>query len=323
MTTLATTHAPAGRPIAAGPGLPALHRLLLAAVLAEFIIIRVLLRLGPVAPEGPQWDALFQGLQTVGLAALNLVVLAVLGALAVETAAAVRGPRAGAFAPAPVALGSAAVLSLVGALDAGAWGVLAGALALGVGTALPLALAGPAAPPGWLRALWLAVFLGLAGYHAAGGAAALGAPVTPPAPLYFALEALAVAAGLAVPLALRPRRSVRIAAFTGALVLVWAALALGRPWMLATLVMWNTGFALWLPAPLYMAALAGFLYTVLALAGGDAARRRHALGLMLLGAAGLNLDYAPYALLAVAGCYLIAAAEPRAEERGGPETPSP
>lgn len=138
-------------------------------------------------------------------------------------------------------------------------------------------------------------------YYASQSGSALGLSLPDAMPFYVGAEALAVAAGAAAPLLYRPPWQPRLAAVAAMIAGGFFALAWARPWILATMVMWNTGFSLWLPYSLYAVALGLYVYTVLALLGQGHEARRAAYGLLLLALGGLKLDYSPYALMALIG----------------------
>jgi hypothetical protein len=120
-----------------------------------------------------------------------------------------------------------------------------------------------------------------------------------------AAEAAAVGTALVLPWALRPpwhRRHLLLGGLLG-LGLV-AALAV-RPWVVATMAMWTVAFSLFLPGALHAAALASVAATTWALLEGSPAARRTGLGLLLVGLAGLRLDFTYAALLTLAGTLVL------------------
>ncbi len=296
----------AHRAIESASPMSGMHWLLMTSVLVEFVAMRVLSRIGPLLPDEPTWDSLFQLLQTVGLGALNLIILSAVAVLLAEYGRSVRRGDARTSLTAAVCALAAVLILLLSFLGMSATSMLAGSLALGVSIAILFALCVRNPRERSFHCFLLIIFLVLTSYYAAKGATGLGSGSRDSAALYFLAEALAVVAGLAVPLVFRPDWHSKTAVTCLLLLALWALVAWSRPWALATLVMWNTGFSLWLPAPLYAVGLGVFLYTVLALAQGDAPGRGTAMGLLLIVAAGLKLDYSPYALMALLGCFLIA-----------------
>ena len=283
----------------------ALHWLLVASVLAEFVTMRVLLRIGPLLPDEPAWDNSFRLLQTAGLGALNLIIMSTMGVLLWESAQSVRKGDARRAVAAIVSSFAAMLILLFSLLRMSAISMLIGSLALSVGIAVLFALSLRNRRERTFQFLLLLIFLGLTSYYAAKGATGLGIRFPDSAAAYFLVEALAVIAGLAVPVVFRPGWHVKTAALSLLLAALWSAFMWARPWTLATLVMWNTGFSLWLPPPLYAVALGFFVYTLLALAQEGASAQGTAIGLLLIAAAGLKLDYTPYALMALLGYFLI------------------
>ncbi|GEM_PF-6379908 len=293
------------QPMESAPHPSALHWLLVASVLVEFVTMRVLLRIGPLLPDEPAWDNIFRLLQTTGLGALNLIIISVMGILLWESAQSVRKGAARRAVAVITSAFAAMLLMLFSLLGMSATSLLVGSLALSVSITVLFALSVGNRRERAFQFLLLLIFLGLTSYYAAKGATGLGIRFPDSAAAYFFVETLAVVAGLAVPLVFRPGRHVKTAALSLLLAALWAAFMWARPWTLATLVMWNTGFSLWLPPPLYAVALGFFVYTVLALAQGGASAQGTAIGLLLIAAAGLKLDYTPYALMALLGYFLI------------------
>lgn len=300
------------QPMESAPHLSAMHWLLVASVLVEYVTMRVLLRIGPLLPDDPGWDNIFRLLQTAGLGALNLIIVSATGVLLWESAQSVRRGDARRAVAAMVSTFAAMLILLFSLLGMSATSMLVGSLTLSVSIAVLFALSLRNRRERTFQLLLLLIFLGLTSYYAAKGATGLGSRFPDSAAAYFLVEMLAVVAGLAVPLVFRPGWHVKSAALSLLLTALWAAAMWARPWTLATLVMWNTGFSLWLPPPLYAVALGIFVYTVLALAQRGASEQGTAMGLLLIAAAGLKLDYTPYALMALLGYFLITVRPPGA-----------
>lgn len=275
-----------------------LYYLLVAAALLEFSLLRVLIRLGPMAPADAAMDALFNGLLTLGLAAVNAMVALSLALLGWRWVAAARSGCARQALPASVGLLAGVALAGRGLLLQGAEGTAVSAGVIVVAMSLGVATSGM----GWQKQLYL---LGpLASYVLL--VASYAAPETGPGVwrsspgLHFFAEALAVAAAAAVPIAFRPpwRRGAAMGA--GGVAAGFLGMFAVGSWAPAVLIMWNLGFSLWLPLPLYAIALGLYSYTALALYATGGARVAP-VSLVLLALGGLKLDYGPYALLALVG----------------------
>lgn len=270
--------------------------------LTEFLLLRLFLRMGMVLPGHETLLPLYRFVETLGLVALNLAVLAAAGLIALI--ASTRTWRR---------LGDAlAGLALIGALL----------------TNLGLGLLVAVAPPPWVVLLQgsttVAAVVGVTvrrGGHAPGraglgliatvellalwhvlaqGASQLGVPLPGRGISLFLAEGLAVAAALVLPWSFRLRPRQWHLVFGVALGLFFLAVYGARPWMVATISMWTVSFSLFLPGFLYAAALASAGVTLLAL------RRQRgspevAPGLLLVALAGLKLDFSYFALLALAG----------------------
>ena len=282
------------------------HALLVAAVLMEFLVMRVLLRIGPLLPENALWDTVFGWLQTIGLGAINLVVVVTISLLVWEGVQARRAGEGRQSFAVTLCMFTAMVLTILSVVDMGSTSLLASALGIGASATALLTLPVQDPRKQLFQGLLALIMLALTGYYGVKGAAGLGMHFPDSAAVYFLLEWLAVAAGLAVPFVFHPGWLPKTAAMAALVAILWATLFWLRPWTLATLVMWNTGFSLWLPSPFYAVGLGCFLYTMAGLAQGGPPEKRAALGLLLLGAAGLKLDYSPYALMALLGCFLLA-----------------
>lgn len=276
------------------------------AVIAEVVLLRLALRLGPVLPTGVNLLPLFAVVERVGVIALNVSVLAAAALLSLAAVEAVRaGPARWLLA---LALVSALVVNLGLPLLAATLpsdgltslhALLTGCgVVLIVGTFAPRALVG-----------WSVVLAGAAQMMAlvpAADAVWMTGHGLPPSALS---ETFAVLAALLLPWAshVRPSRTEVVAGLTvGGLLTLTASL---QPWGLATVAIWTLGFSLFLPPLAYGAALASVVMTMLA------ARRLGwsadvLVGLTLLALAGLKLDVSSSALVSLAGL-LLAIQTPR------------
>lgn len=269
----------------------------------EFSTLRVLIRLGPMFRSLPHevviaWTdaAIF-----VGSVALNLAALLLLATLAAWMLAgsspALRAASGGLFILAAMvhALGSRTppvlyALFLAAALVTLIVGVRQIRQARGVRIYF---------------ALVAVVGLGLA---CTAGSAALQLPLAQSVPLRALGEAVAVMGAVGAPLLLRPRFD-RIALLIGlGAVVALSAMWLAVRWLPPTLMIWSLSFSAYLPAPLYVVGMGGWLYTFVALARRSKARCL-AWGMALIALGGLRWDVAYYVLLTVVGCLapLIAA----------------
>jgi hypothetical protein len=246
---------------------PVLLTVLVWAVVAEFLALRTFLRLGSVLPDREALLPLYRAVEVGGLAAMNLAALtaAALTALLTVLVLAPGGPQVAPRAAAPAPFGR----QLLGP------GLVVAALAVAV----------------------------YAGVAQAFGARTHELPGASSA--YLAAEALAVGAALALPWCYRPAWRKRHLAVGGAVGLVLAMALLTRPWVVATIAMWTVGFSLFLPGALYAAALASAAATTWALLDGDSSSRMSGCGLLLVGLAGLKLDFTYTALLALAGVVVL------------------
>ncbi len=256
-------------------------RVVLAAALLEFGLLRIILRFGPFLPRTAVTDAIFAAVAFLGTAALNAAVLLGMAAVAawllqsrtadphlreaaVVVTAASLGVGSFIWPEAPLALVWTAGLSLT-ALLSGLQGqprlALLPALAYGAATVSHL----PDPWPG--TGFWV----GLA--EAAVTGLGLG---------FFAAN-------------LRTRSPALLAAgLVPGLALV-AGLSLAG-FMVRALGVWALGVSFYLPAPLYGAALAGFVWQLLADRGSI-----RPLGLLLMGLGGLRTDLSYFALLGLVG----------------------
>ncbi|MBI3952990.1 MAG: hypothetical protein HY330_00585 [Chloroflexi bacterium] len=302
------------------PLLTALALALAAAALAEFILLRVLLRLGPVLPSGDAITGALGWAYQAGLWSLNLAGVLAVALLGLLALGALRERRLGRVAVGGAAAGAAALLLAGWALSlAGGGGPgLPGLLAQAVGLPAALALAAIGSPwRGWRRGwLWLVygAYLAASAHflaRLAGAAGGTGATLT-------IAEALAVAAALAAPLALRAGWQPRAALVAGLVAVLYAGFALAQPSIARFFVIWDFGFGGALGPALHSLALAGLVYAVAA-ALSTPALRLPALGLWVVALGGLRLDYTYFGLLAAAGFVLLAAGpRPPEEELAAP-----
>jgi hypothetical protein len=288
------------------------------AAVAEVLLLRIALRLGPVLPNQADVLPLFALVEWLGVVALNVGVLAgavVIGMTALEAAKLdQRGGARISRADLPLAFALVAAvlvnLGLPRLLGVGPDGLAALVHGGVTGAAIVLTVLGSTQPPRVRFALGL---VGLAQVLALAQATTRSLDLfagAGPGPLVLA-EIVAVVAALALPwlLKVRPRRGeLALGAVAGLLVAIGGTL---QPWGLATVAIWTMGFSFFLPPILYGAALASVLATGLALwhrprrpGGGELAT-----GLLLIWLAGLKLDVSSMALMAVAG--LVVAARPR------------
>lgn len=306
--------------------------LFLGAALAEVVLLRVAIRVGPFFPADATADMLFGAMQIIGLAALNTMLILGVGLLAWEC---VEGTRSGQISRAMSAALAVAAVAAGLALPSGS-ALLASALLFFAAllTSLPfvsqplLALS-PQPHRRGLRAwtpwspgvagplLPLLSYASLSAYYGLQSAAVLGLVALDPVGLFWLGEALAVAAAIALPWAYRPSWQPRMALLAAGAGAAFLALGWGRSWLLGTMLMWNWGFSLWLPLPLYAVALATFLYTVLALLASRPSAPLVPMGLLLVGLGGLKLDYTPYMLLALIGFLGLGAPQERSSNRVG------
>jgi hypothetical protein len=274
----------------------------LVAAVAEVLLLRVALRLGPVLPTQANVLPVFAVVEWLGVVALNAGVLAGSALIGLAALDALRGGPG--RAPLGMALLGAVVVNLglpplVGRLPAGSAGLAHGVV---TGAAILLTVLGSSSSPRvrlMLGLVGLAQILALASTVTQNADWVVGASASGVRPIVLA-ETVAVVAALALPwlLQIRPRRrEVAIGAVAGLGIAVGAAI---QPWGLATVAIWTMAFSLFLPPVLYGVAAMSVLVTALALrrqAGG----RELAVGLALVWLAGLKLDVSSYALMALTG----------------------
>lgn len=276
-------------------------------VIAEFLLLRTILRLGPVLPAKEGLLPVYQAVETAGLAAMNLAMLAatavvvglagmllaqrravavllgslilaaVIANLALSLLLAVL-PTATA-----VTLQAATLLAALLAIYAGGGGARRGRLALGlIASADTLALA----------------------YVLTPGLARVGLPLPGAGTVIFLAEAAALAAAIALPWSFHPqwqRRDLVVGVGLAIALLVAHTL---RPSMLVAMTMWNLAFSLFLPGIVYAVAFGAFAATLLALRRDGQTGRKAATGLLLIALAGLKLDFTYFNLIALVGFLL-------------------
>ncbi len=298
MTASASPHARETSPARAwheALGAPLFHLAVLA-VGVEFLLLRILTRIGEFLPGGAGSDAMSLAL-VVGTVALNCAALA---ALATVSLTAIRlFPWRGWRGWTSAALLLAALTSAIGSVPGVPWAEslrvpLVGA-AIGA-TLVALPQVRTVAP----------MRIGLAAFALALVAPAIAEPAWAFGGLIIGSEVLAIAAALTAPVILvrRPTRGDWLIA-VGAALLVGAMLA-GRPTTAATTAMWSVSLKMWLPAPLYAAA-SGTVALAVASGRQVAASRDLALALVLLALAGLRPEATyPVILALAAGSRILA-----------------
>jgi hypothetical protein len=282
----------------------------LVSAVAEVVLLRFALRLGPVLPTQVNVLPAFTVVEWLGVVALNAGVLAggtLIGLVAWEALRSGPSRAPLAFTLIGAILVNLGLQPLVGVLRGGGLaGLLYGVV---TGSAILLAVLGSSQPPvvrSVLGLVGLAQLLALGqavsqNVNWFGGVGAVGGrPIV-------AAEIVAIVVALALPwlLQVRPRRGeLLIGAAVG---LGIAAAATVQPWGLATMAIWTIAFSLFLPPMLYGAAVMSVLVTVLALrhqpGGGELA-----VGLTLVCLAGLKLDVSSYALMSLTGLVIASRA---------------
>ena len=272
----------------------------LVAAVAEVVLLRVSLRLGPVLPTQMNVLPVFAVVEWLGVVALNVGVLAASLLIGVAALNALRsGPRILAVVLLGAVLVNLGLGPLVGLLPDGSPGLLHAVM---TGAAVLLTVFCSSQPRR------VAIVLGLVGLaqvlalaQAVTGNAAWSSPTGAlGGRSIVAAEVVAVISALLLPwlCRVRPRRGdLAIGAAAGLIVAVGATV---QPWGLATVAIWTMAFTLFLPPILYGAAVTSVLVAGLAL------RRQPggvelAAGLVLVWLAGLKLDISSFALMALAG----------------------
>ncbi|MFN8633863.1 MAG: hypothetical protein U0893_08420 [Chloroflexota bacterium] len=281
---------------------------ILVAAVAECVLLRIALRLGPVLPARVDVLPIFAIVEKLGVVALNVGVLAAAALLAIAAWDALERGRAGlplALALLGAILVNLALSSVVVAFPGGSIGLLHGAV---TGAAILLTLLSSSQTPGVrpaLAGIGLAHGFALA-QSAGGGNVWLGGDAGAGWQPSVAAEIAAVMSALILPWAcrIRPRtREVVLATAAGLGLTVAGTL---QPWGLATVAIWTMAFSLFLPPVVYGAALTSILLTLLALRrqpGGS----ELAIGLTVIWLAGLKLDVSTFALMALAGLTIASA----------------
>ena len=170
--------------------LSSVRKLLVGAIILEFLLLRVAIRVGPLAPEGAGPDALFSLLQTLGLAALNLIVLLGALVLAWECFQVMRAGRVVGLLSGALALVVGGAVLGIGLVVPGPGGLSAGSLLLVIAMATALLCSAPTVKGRPYLLLPLLGYAALAGYYALNAGPMLGLELPgSPAP-YFLAEAL-------------------------------------------------------------------------------------------------------------------------------------
>lgn len=282
--------------------------------LAEFVLLRVLLRMGPLLPAGETVTGILSWAYRAGLWSLNLAGVLAVATLALLALNAARERRLAAVASGAAAA-AAALLLLAGwalALAGGGSGAVLVTQVVGLPAALALATVA-SGWRGWRRGwLWLVygVYLAASAHYLARLAGAAEGTGTSLA----LAEALAAAAALSAPWALGVGWQPRAAALAALAAVLYTGFMLSQPSIAAFFAIWDMGFGSAIPGALRGLALAGLAYAVVA----GLARpglRLAALGLGLVTLGGLRLDYTYFGLLAAAGFLLLAAGPFPAGER--------
>ena len=274
----------------------------LVAAVAEVLLLRIALRLGPVLPTQADVLPIFAVVERLGVVALNVGVLAASLLIGVAALDALRsGPRKPFLAG--TLLGAVLVNlglgSLVWLLPGGVPGLLHGVVT-GAAILLTIVCSPQPRPVGIVLGLvGLAQVLALA--QTVAGNAAWSSPTGALGERSIvAAEVVAVISALLLPwlCRIRPRRGeLAIGAAAGLIVAVGATV---QPWGLATVAIWTMAFSLVLPPILYGTAVMS------AIVAGLALRRQPggvelASGLVLVWLAGLKLDISSFALMGLAG----------------------
>ncbi len=278
---------------------PPLLSLVAGAALAELLLLRFALRMGPMLRGNEEYAELFRRVQGLGVVALNLAMLSGMVLLALMAIGWLGERRS------PAYMAAVATLAIAGAMAAA---VVGGAT---VGTAWTSGISTAALATAWmaqvahgrfrlLPTLALVTYAVLAVSYV--GQAVMVLEAAPGfAWMFFLGEGLAVLFALCTAPAEWPGWQPRAAALALAAVALFSGLvAFQRP-VASAMAMWNFSFSLFLPLPLYAAALGSYAYAVLGLWSRGGAGRHKALGLLLIALGGLKLDYTYYQLLAVVG----------------------
>lgn len=271
--------------------------------LAEFLLVRVALRLGPAFPAGRVIDAGFDAAYWLGIWALNVAGILAITVLSVLAVSKLR--RGDARFPPGIAAACAAalvllvgwILSMVGLTSTVVLIVQVASIAAAIGV-----MALTAGWRGWRRWWLLGV---MAAYLAATVhffARLTGSSTTMSGGLVIA-EAVALVAATVAPAVWRVGWRPRMAALAFAVAMLWGGFAASQPHIARFFVIWDLGLSSPLPWWTFAIALAGLVYGV-----GAARRHQSALGFAIVALAGLRLDYTYFALLALVGFAVIVTA---------------
>jgi hypothetical protein len=282
-----------------------LVHLLLACALAEFALMRVLLRSGP-ALEGEERAMHVANLVVLlGHTAMNLGVAAgilTLGALGWLLFTTGTLPHR-ACALATFALASMLAVVLVpGMLTPAFLAITAGVSAVVV----VLAILGTRAAP--RRTLALALFggayLAIFSHYALQALSGRGMASLPALPAFYLGEVLVVAAAASALLLVRGPWTCSSLIAGSAVGALFLAARMAIPWLVSTIGIWNFGVSMSLPALLYAVALAGYIAALAHLWRSD---RAPAIALLLMGLGGMKLDLIYFHVVGLAGLLLLVA----------------
>ena len=280
---------------------PALLGLVTGATLGELVLLRFVLRMGPMLRGEERFAALFLRIQGLGVVALNLAVLLgtlLLALLAVRWLRRPQGMAVVAGVAGIVAAVTILAVALVGGATVGTpW--VAGVAVVTMLAAWIAALSRRQARP--LPTLMLMAYAVLALSYVSQAGTLFGWSPPQAGWTFFLGESLAVVAALAAVPAERPGWHRRSAATTVLVVMLFTGLAAFQHPIAAAVTMWNFSFSLFLPLPVYALALASYCFTVLALWSRGGIRQQRALALLLVAFGGLKLDFSYYQLLSLVG----------------------
>jgi hypothetical protein len=276
--------------------------LLAMAALAEFMLVRVALRLGPAFPAGRLIDAGFDATYWLGLWALNfagilaVVVLFILAVPGLRVARARLSPGIATACMAAVIVLGGWVLSMAG--RASTIGLIVQVVVM---AAAIVVMAIAAGWQGWRR-WWL---LGVSAAYVAASAHFLtrfaGAAAGSSGALLIA-EVTALSAAALTPLVWRVGWRPHLAVVAIVVAVLWAGFAASQPHIARFFVIWDLGLSSPLPAWAFAIALAGLVYGVVC-----ARSQPAALGFAVVALAGLRFDNTYFALLSLAGFAILTA----------------
>lgn len=305
-------------------------RVLLGAVVLEFFLLRVVLRMGPAFPQNEMTNSAANALFHVGTWSSNLAVLL---SIALLTAFAVTGLRRndglfrlrGLIAVCAISLVLASLFWPTSGARFTGPGVLFGLVIASFAViAFIFATAGQRGRPLALLLTLLALYAAAAYHYLSRAGGSIGLSLGGTTEALTVAEALAVAVAPVAFFALRPGRNARAAVIATILTIVLAGAYARGAWMVSALAIWDLGFTGFLPPFVYLLAFWLFLYTTVALFH-QRSREQQALGLALIALAGIKLDYSYFNLLALSGYALLAWAAPqaRAQEQAAVESKAP